>query len=188
MISLPSSTSPLKTTSRLPPGPVIVFIVLYVCLIGFLVASAPSLPERVASHFNGHGRANGWMSRSGYLFFIGILPLALGAILMAAGWLTKSLPAELINVPRRDFWLAPGRRALLSAFLMRWVGWLACLITGFIGGLHGMTVAANRVQPPQLDARSLMGFTLSFVVLLLIWVVAFLLRLANPKAQSGDRV
>ena len=78
------------------------FIVLGVLCVGFLVwiaCSAAWLPERVAVHFGSSGEANGWMTRSSHLLFIGALgvggPLLFAGLVLLIGW----IPAQFINVP-----------------------------------------------------------------------------------------
>jgi serine/threonine protein kinase/capsular polysaccharide biosynthesis protein len=166
-------------TPGFPLATAAVFVSLYSCLLGFLVWSVHILPARVAGHFDGDGNANGWMSRPAYLLFIGALPVFFAGLFTLIGRLAKTLPARFINIPRRDFWLAPERRAIFSALLLRRLLWLACLMTGFVGGLHGMTVAANQAIPPHLASGSLLGMIIGLFLLLIIWIISLIMRLAE---------
>jgi serine/threonine-protein kinase len=186
----PSSNAGPSVPSESVPGfpfaPAVVFATLYFCLFSFLVWSAQVLPERVASHFDGDGNANDWMSRTVYLFFIGALPLFFCGILTLIGLLAKTFPKKCFNIPHRDFWLAPERRAMFSAFLLRRMLWLVCLMTVFFGGLHGLTIAANRANPPHLNVGLLLGITIAFMILLMGWLVSLLMRLADTdRPMSG---
>jgi uncharacterized membrane protein len=70
-----------------------------------------SLPERVATHFGADGLPNGWTSREGFaptMAFVVLLPVA---VIHGVGLLLGRLPPSLINLPNRDYWLAPERRA-----------------------------------------------------------------------------
>ena len=51
----------------------VVFAVLLVVALALLAVYYPQLPERMASHFNGAGRANGWSSKA---FFFGVQVIA----------------------------------------------------------------------------------------------------------------
>ncbi len=168
--------------SPTPFVPAAGFATLYFCLLGLLAWSAPMLPDRVACHFDGDGNANGWMSRRAYLLIIGTLPLFIAGLFTLVGWLGKTMPARFTNIPRRDYWLAPERRPLFSALLLRRLLWLAGLQTFFFGGLHWLTVAANRAVPPHLASGSVLGLTIGFLVLLMVWVVSLMMRLA----EAGD--
>ena len=164
---------------RAPSASLVVFLLLYLGMLGFLAVSAPELPDRVATHFDGEGRPNDWMSRPGYLLFVGALPLLFGGLAIGVGCMTRTLPARFFNIPRRDFWLTPERRPALAVFLRARMFWLSCLVTGFFAGLHGLTLHANHLQPPHLSMGGLLGVVLGFLMLLLLWIVSLLMRLAD---------
>lgn len=165
---------------RRSASPVAVFASLHACLLGFVLWSARGLPETVASQFDGNGTPATWMSRPVYLVLMGALPFFLGGILAFVGRLVKTLPPEFIKIPRRDFWLTPEHRAVFSAFMMRRLLWLACLMTGFVGALHGIVVTANASAPPHLAGRWFFGLTIGFLLLVLLWIVRVIMVLAEP--------
>ena len=192
-------------TSGLPPMPksrfscmpdgragYVVFLLLYLALAVALFASAQWLPPRVASHFGAEGRANDWMSRSVYLVFTGALPALLALIFAGIARMIRSLPAQFINIPRKDYWLAPERREATALLIRNRLAWLLCLLTLFFGGLHALTVAANRITPARLSMDGLLALVIAFLVLLMIWMASFLMRLAetdidNAGASTGNR-
>ncbi len=72
--------------------------------------SLGDLPARVPSHFGIDGQPDAWMSRAGLQWlYAGLL---LGMLLMfgALGPMIRKLPVEVVNLPNRDYWLAPERR------------------------------------------------------------------------------
>ena len=68
------------------------------------------LPERVASHFNGKGEADGFSSRTTYTWLMASLQVGTLAMFLVINLLVKYLPASLINIPNRKYWLAQERR------------------------------------------------------------------------------
>ncbi len=68
----------------------------------------PELPERIASHFNGAGVPNGWMTKDQFFtlnaFLVG---MAVFTGLFPPFMIAKVDPS-LINLPNKDYWLAPG--------------------------------------------------------------------------------
>jgi len=96
-------------------------------LLGIAVLLAawyyPQLPERVASHFDGQGNANGWMQREGFMVFYAMLFVVLGATFAGSARLMRILPDGMINLPNRKYWLAEERReesiASLESSLLR---------------------------------------------------------------------
>ena len=86
----------------------IVLAMIYLAQIAYFY---PQLPEKVASHFNYLGEADGWMSKTEFTIFQVIL---LGVILATTSLiplLFNKLPDSLINIPNKSYWLAPERRA-----------------------------------------------------------------------------
>ena len=155
------------------------FIILYVAYVAMVFVTASELPERVATHFGFEGRADGWMRRGAYQVFAIAFPLVLGLFLTGVSALIRFSPAKYVNLPRKDFWLVPERRALTTAIIRSRMAWLACLMTLFFGGLHVLTLEANRVQPPQLPMGGLLMVMIAFLISLMIWVILLLMRFAE---------
>jgi uncharacterized membrane protein len=144
---------------------------LIVCAVVYVLMSSQHLPELVASHFDAAGRANGQMPRGAYvatmLAIIVIMPL-LTAFVPS---LMLSSPNARINLPNRDYWLAPERRAESIRFLSRqmWVfSWLVVLVLCYV---HSLAVRANTVTPPAIDSAALERGLIVFLVCALAWAV-----------------
>ena len=159
------------------------FVLVYLGYLVFLIFSAPFLPERVASHFGAEGRANGWMSRPAYLLFTGTFPLCLTGLFLGVGRLVRRLPAAYINIPRKDYWLAPERRAMTEFLIQNRLAGLACLLTLFFGGLHGLTVVANRVTPARLPMDGFIVLLIAFLLSVMVWMAMLLMRLAEVDGE-----
>jgi hypothetical protein len=155
------------------------FLILAALLIVSVVSSASSLPQTVATHFNGVGSPNGWMSASGYVrFMIGFgvgLPLLMVGLFYAVQW----LPPSLINLPRKDFWLAPERLPETRRYLFRRGLWLGCMMLLLMLGLHYAVVRANQATPPHLAPKSALIFMVMFLAGLAVWIVTFLRHFAR---------
>lgn len=96
----------------------LILILLYQCFLGCWVWSGSQLPERVATHFNGSGEPNGWMSRSAHQEFMLIFGLAFPMVIVLLCYASRFLPRGLVNIPHREYWLAPERRAETSNYLL----------------------------------------------------------------------
>jgi uncharacterized membrane protein len=84
---------------------------LLLFFLGQTLYYSPQLPERIASHFNFHGEPDAWMSKSGFFTFqFGLLAFVCGLFFCISYFLPK-MPRSLINLPNKDYWLAPERRA-----------------------------------------------------------------------------
>lgn len=162
------------------------FIILYVAYVAMVFTTASGLPERVATHFGFEGRADGWMSRSAYQIFEVALPLVISLIFMGVSALVRFVPEKYVNLPRKDFWLVPERRALTDSIIRSRMMWLACLMMFFFGGLHVLTLEANRVQPPQLPMGGLLLVVMCFLIALMTWVALLLMRFAKTGEGAKE--
>ena len=155
------------------------WIVFALCLVAtgtFIVATTAALPESVASHFGGTGAANGFMSRGGYLVFMLAFGLALPAFMAIVVGLVPRLAPARINVPNRDYWLDPKRRADTLNALSAQGAWLGTLTAAFIAALHYVLLVVNRSLPPQLPADLFWMLLAGFVAALVLWIAALYVR------------
>lgn len=68
------------------------------------------LPDPVAAHFNAAGVVNSWMSRRAFVGFkLGVSFFVAIMVLLPAIALRKT-PDAKINLPNKEYWLAPERR------------------------------------------------------------------------------
>jgi hypothetical protein len=79
-----------------------------------------------------------------------------------------------INLPNRDYWLAPERYAETIAFLRAGLIWFGVLLVTFLCYVHWLVVVANSVQPAQLSESRFFGGLAAFFVALLIWLKVLL--------------
>jgi hypothetical protein len=87
--------------------PLLMILALSIVQIG---VEYVTLPPTVASHFGPDGKPNAFMSKSAFcglhLFIVTLLAAVFGAV----GRMVSALPIEMINLPHKDYWLAPERR------------------------------------------------------------------------------
>jgi hypothetical protein len=127
-------------------------VLSHLLLFGTLVITTRALPSRVASHFGAAGIPDGWMSRSTYLATMTGFSAGVTLVLLFVFYCVRYFPDAAMNLPNRDYWLAPSRRAATLAAIFRFCLWLTCLNACFIFGIHLLVVDANRSQPAQLSA------------------------------------
>ncbi|MCE0523280.1 MAG: DUF1648 domain-containing protein [Methylacidiphilales bacterium] len=139
--------------------PLTALAICYVLFFGYVFSSYGDMPAKVASHFDIEGRPNGWMSREvcvGFTLGLGILvPVFVVGMMAGAG----RIPVSFINLPHRDYWLAPERRQAALAVLRIYSLWLACMTVLFATGLHWLIVQANLPG----HGEHLSGFGILFV-------------------------
>lgn len=75
----------------------------------FIAATSGALPQRVATHFGAGGAANGWMPRNGCTWTMLVVRTVLPLLLFGALRQLPMCAERYVNLPHRDYWLAPGR-------------------------------------------------------------------------------
>lgn len=158
--------------------------------LGSLMASAGLLPDRVATHFNASGQADGWMTKLEHLTFMSVFGIAFPLFLMGIFWGTRFLPIGAINIPHREYWLSDTRRGESLSFLA-WHGvWLVCMMEVLLIALHWMVVYCNRQSPPELPASWGLGLVIPFLIGVGIWIRKLYVRFAKPPMgeTSGSQL
>jgi uncharacterized membrane protein len=143
------------------------------------VISMPVMPNPMASHFNGSGVPNGWSTPQ--QFFGGILVIEL---LVAAAFMLMSpfskLSDQRINLPHKDYWLAPQRRAATIARLQAIMLEFGLITMALLIYAVHLSIAANLRHPPLLSSHIIIALLL-YVVGTLLWVVRLYLAFSRTS-------
>lgn len=165
----------------------IIALALLYFLFGILLAvGSVQLPERVASHFGFSGEANGWMSRSGYLVFMALFGMIFPMLAPLAGLLLARVPASAINLPNKEYWLAPERRDGTVAFLVSQLLRLAVLELGLVIVLHQLVIDANRRDPARMS-NVVWAVLLVFLLFMAGWLWSLIRHFKLPEGATAGR-
>ena len=138
------------------------------------------LPERVATHFGANGQPNDWMDRTSGTVLMLVVQVAVPWLIVGLAYLTKYLPASLINIPHREYWLAPERRATSLFYVQRLVIAIACVMSMFMMSINHLIFRANMAA----TSLNMTAFTVVMVLYLsgmAVLVVAMWRRFRVPK-------
>jgi hypothetical protein len=155
---------------------------LAVCALALVHAGWLStvLPDVVASHFDAAGHANGWMPRAWFIrFYAGITFFLTGTFLLA-GLAMSGLNPDRINLPNREHWLSPERRAETLAWISDWSRWMgvgALLLIACVVHLAGQ---ANLGGTGELGGGAA-ALLVAFIVFSIGMLVQMMLRFAKPQ-------
>lgn len=167
------------TTSRLSW---IVLLLAAGALIACHLQWMPQLPERVAAHFDGQGRPNGWMTKAGSA----VLPLThLGTagFIVLLGALIHKLPPTALNTPRPDYWRQPQHFATACAFVRQWTRWFASTLLVWGIFMDRQLFLANLQQPPRLDSQAVNLLTVIFLATTATALIWMFVRFARPPKE-----
>lgn len=153
-------------------------------LFGLQLALAyPDLPDRVASHFDASGRADGFMPKGSFATLMA--GLALGDLLLFAGigWLLGRMPASLINMPNKEWWLAPERRAATVAELAGQLHWIGAGTQLLFVAVFELTARANAGDEARLGGA--FWYVLAgYLLYVAWWVVRMHRRFRLPQEAA----
>ena len=153
-----------------------VFLLVLVVAGAFVWLTSGGLPPVVASHFGPGGAANGFMDKGMYTAFMLAVVVAVPALIALSGQLVRVLPPQLINLPNRQYWLAPQRRAATLESLSSLSVRFAFALVVFLCFVHWLVVQANAVQPARLPEAPLFVGLALFGVATVLWLFALFRR------------
>ena len=131
------------------------------------------LPDVVPSHFNAAGQVDGEMGKTGfYALFVSMhLLFLVGFPLLALG--LKKIPDSMINIPNKEYWLAPERREKSLSFnntLLIAVGWMTSwLFIGIFQLSANVGIGQRDIINPEF--YWLLGIYLLAIASVTIWVI-----------------
>ena len=79
------------------------------------------MPEKVAIHFNLEGEVNGWMQKDTNLILSCIIIVFTTAIFLGIPYLIKNMSGNLINVPKKEYWLNPNNKERLIEIVLKYL-------------------------------------------------------------------
>jgi signal transduction histidine kinase len=154
--------------------------------LAVLLGTFHELPVRVASHFGGGGTANDWMDREHFIIFMALVGFGLPAIIMGLSFAGRFLPRELINLPRKDYWLASERAGSTYDWIFESSQWMGAAAFLFMAALHWLAVQANRQSPPRLSPL-IWVVAAAFICAAIVWSFALLRHFSTPRPPSVNR-
>ncbi len=167
-------------------GPMVVLVVLLVVFAAYVTMTMNEAPVRLATHFDVDGQPNDWMTRGGYLAFNLGMGIGMPVFMVATMWVVARLGGRGLNVPNKDYWLAPERREAALDFVRRHGVWLGCIMAGFFAAVHWVVLMANELEPPRLPLPPFVTVIVAFLAAVGIWMTVLLRRFRRPPAIEAE--
>ena len=163
-------------------APVVVLVSLCAIFAAFLAWSSTQLPNQVATHFGLRGYADTWSSRESALYLMASLGLLLPLVPAVMSLVLRFLPVDFINIPHREYWLAPERRQATYAFFSRYLLWMSCLLVCFVMGMHWLSIQTHHRFPVRLPPGAFIGILAAFLVAVSFWAVGLIRHFRFPRS------
>lgn len=172
-----------SANARLPKG---LFIATVVGAWIYFSHYYPVLPRVVASHFDQHGFANGWQTKQAFFGIFAVMTLLGACLAFGVPAIISVMPTRLINLPHKDYWLAPEQRASSLQFLNVWFAWFGCAVYFVIVAAFDFAVQTN-LRPSAVPNASRLWLTLAFLLAFtIIWTIRLFGRFGRlPRTPSA---
>jgi uncharacterized membrane protein len=177
--SQPEKFQPIQPESGLALPHILILLLLGV-MAWQTLHYYPQLPETVASHFNAGGRPNGYQSREFFFGLMWAVVLLMAFSFIAIPRLIGRINPRLLNLPNKQYWLAPDRIGVAMRIMSTEMGWYGVVVTGLLVFVMQLVLDANMKQGPLDNGLMLTGLGL-FVVFSILWTIRFYRKLAVPR-------
>ena len=136
----------------------------------------PKLPEQVASHFDAVGNPSGWSSRGGFFGISLGMIIAISVLFLVLSSVLHRLPRSMLNLPKKNYWLAPERREATYVFVRGQLLWFGFATQWFLVALLQLCIQANLAPGGRMGSGSFWFIFGSYLAFTLAWVLSFLVR------------
>lgn len=150
---------------------------IYVFLLGVVISQAvyyyPVMPDWMASHFEGSGRADNFASKEAFFTLKAIIILFTFGIFIVMPWCFQKFRLKKMNLPNSDYWLAPERIDEVYSYFRASFCWFGVVNLSFIIGVMQLVFSANLKPNPVLNNNIFFVLLGSYFVFTIIWLVKF---------------
>jgi serine/threonine-protein kinase len=134
----------------------------------------------MASHFNGGGKPNGWMSKDFFFVFEGALLLLIIGISFLLPVLLQKTPYNWVNLPNKDYWLDKERSAETFDKISNYQNWFSVALLILFIAVNQLVFKANLEKIP-LPSFPMWTILLLFFAFVIIWLIFYLRQFRIPK-------
>lgn len=152
------------------------FILLAAWACAYFRHIYPQLPSVVASHFDARGIANGWETKQTFFGVFAALTLLSAVFVFGLPKIIAAMPARWINLPNKEYWLAPEQRPATMEFLSVWLAWFGCAVYAVIIAAFHYAVLVNLSAPQGINPARLSFALACFGVFAIFWTIRLWVR------------
>ncbi len=160
-----------------------VFFVLLALAAWQLVHYYPLMPEHMASHFSGSGKADGWSEKSSFFILFGGMTAFLAAIFFGLAVAIPAFPVSTVNIPNREHYLSPEHRDETYRTIISFMIWFGSVTIAFFMWIADQTFRANLMPEPRLGDGFMIGLV-AYLVFSVVATIALIVRFAKKPPRT----
>ncbi len=160
------------------------YIISLIAFAGFIIRAIywlPLMPDKIAIHYGFNGTADNWGNKMEFIILMGGLMLFLGMLFFGLSALMTRLPDTMINLPNKEYWLAPERRETslnTVAQLMKDIGSRTLL---FFAVIFEITCRSNASLSLQIDTQLFFIVFGMYLFAVIVSIVYFVKQFSKPE-------
>ena len=131
------------------------------------------LPQKIAIHFGFDGTPNGWAPKDGLLWTTLIVAAILSVTVLLPPRLIRSLASDRMNLPNKEYWLAPEHREQTMGFIEAQSVWFGCAVLLVLFTAFWLAARANLAPDKRFDSDTMWTALGIFFVVVIVWMVHF---------------
>jgi uncharacterized membrane protein len=145
------------------------------------------LPDVVASHFDGHGNANGWQSKSAFFLVFAVVGVLTAVIGFGLPRIIALIPVQLINLPNKKYWLSPEHLAETQESLSNYFAWFGCAMFFIMIATFNYAIESNLHPDNRPDVSHLWYILAGFLVFVVVWSIRMITKFSRPQKDSAAK-
>lgn len=167
--------------------PKLIFGLIAVCGVIYFSLLYSQLPDTMASHFNASGAATAFMPKSFFFLLIAIVMLATSEPVFLVPKQIAAKPNDKLNLPNKEYWLAPERRAETMQFLGMKMAWFGCALLALLFcGLYN-AATANLRPDHTFDSTTFYVELGAFLAFIIVWLIRLTSHFGNVPQNSHSK-
>lgn len=165
--------------------PKLIFAVLAVGAAIYFSAYYAQMPDVVASHFNGRGVPNGWQTKPAFFGLFAAVSILIAMIGFGIPRIIASVPPRLINLPNKQYWLAPEHLAETMAFLNAYFAWFGCAVFLIMILTFDYAIQSNLHPDHRPDVSRMWYILAGFLTFLVVWIIRMFTRFGRLPGDAS---
>ncbi|HMK37291.1 MAG TPA: DUF1648 domain-containing protein [Desulfomonilaceae bacterium] len=163
------------------------YVWLVTCAIAVMHACYyyPQLPAVVASHYGPSGNPDAWSGKQEFATFQFLIIGFVAVFFTVLPYVVSLVPVSLINLPNKEYWLAPERRTDTLRFFRYYPLWFASATMLLIIDVFHQVFLVNMGKEKALGHPA--WSIALYMVFSVAWAAGLFLRFRKPSSSVASR-